>query len=69
DLPKITINKAVKELEKLGDDIQNPIKVVGVLQREISDEFFKPHYSDYAALTQGKREVVLSLYLNDSQSH
>ena len=69
DLPGKTAKKAIKELEKLGVDIHNPIKVVGVLQREISDEFFKPHYSDSTALTQGKREVVLSLYLNDLQSH
>jgi len=62
DLPKITINKAVKELEKLGKDIENPIKAIGVLQREISDEFLKPHYSNSAAVIQGKREVVLSLY-------
>lgn len=62
DLPKVTINKVVRELEKMGKDLENPVKAISVLQREIPDEFFKPHYSNSTALAKGKREVVLSLY-------
>jgi len=62
DLPKVTIDKVVRELEKMGKDLENPVKAISVLQREIPDEFFKPHYSSSTALAKGKREVVLSLY-------
>lgn len=46
----------------MGKDLENPVKAISVLQREIPDEFFKPHYSSSTALAKGKREVVLSLY-------
>ncbi|SDC67451.1 hypothetical protein SAMN05660835_01209, partial [Desulfurella multipotens] len=34
-----------------------------VLQREISPTFLKSHYAETSAITEGKREVILSLYL------
>ncbi|AHF97554.1 helicase [Desulfurella acetivorans A63] len=62
-LPKKTVQKALKALSELGKDIQNPLKVIGVLQREISPTFLKSHYAETSAITEGKREVILSLYL------
>ncbi len=62
-LPKQTIKRALSELNKLGREIQNPLKVIGILQREISPAFLKSHYAETSAITEGKREVILSLYL------
>ncbi|MGB9832635.1 helicase-related protein [Thermodesulfovibrio yellowstonii] len=62
-LPKKTVQKTLKALNELKKDIQNPLKVIGVLQREISPTFLKSHYAETSAITEGKREVILSLYL------
>jgi len=62
-LPKQTVKKTLNALNKLAKDIQNPLKVIGVLQREISFTFLKSHYAETSAITEGKREVILSLYL------
>ncbi|MGC8483411.1 MAG: helicase-related protein, partial [Thermodesulfobium sp.] len=64
-LPKKTAQKTLKALSELGKDIQNPLKVIGVLQREISPTFLKSHYAETSAITEGKREVILSLYLTE----
>jgi len=63
-LPKKTVQKTLKGLNELKRDIQNPLKVIGVLQREISLAFLKSHYAESSAITEGKREVILSLYLD-----
>ncbi len=62
-LPKQIIKRTLGELKKLGKEIQKPLKVIGVLQREISPAFLKSHYAETSAITEGKREVILSLYL------
>ncbi|MGB9697625.1 MAG: helicase-related protein [Ignavibacteria bacterium] len=64
-LPKQTIKKTLKALNTLKQDIQNPLKVIGILQREISTSFLKSHYAETSAITEGKREVILSLYLSE----
>lgn len=66
-LPKRTVQKVLKELNELGNDIQNPLKVINVLQRDISPTFLKRHYAETAAETEGKREVILSLYLTEEK--
>jgi len=62
-LPKKTVQKTLKALNKLGKEIQNPLKVIGTLQRELPPAFLKSHYAETSAITEGKREVILSLYL------
>ncbi len=63
-LPKKTVQRVLKTLQKLNiKEIQNPLKVIGILQKEISSDFLKTHYAQTSALTEGKREVILSLYL------
>ncbi|GAB5047459.1 helicase-related protein [Thermodesulfovibrio sp. TK110] len=62
-LPKQTVKRILSELNKLETEIQNPLKVIGILQREISPAFLKSHYAETSAITEGKREVILSLYL------
>ncbi|MGC9101166.1 MAG: helicase-related protein [Caldisericum sp.] len=68
-LPKKTVQKVLKALNELKQDIQNPLKVIAVLQREISPTFLREHYATAknSALTEGKREVILSLYLSEEQ--
>ncbi|GAB6182841.1 helicase-related protein [Thermodesulfovibrio hydrogeniphilus] len=64
-LPKQTIKKTMEKLNKLKGDIQNPLKVIGILQREISPTFLKSHFAESHAIPEGKREVILSLYLTE----
>jgi hypothetical protein len=41
--------------------------VIGILQKEIPEAFLKHYYAETSATTQGKREVVLSLYLKENK--
>ncbi len=62
-LPQMTIQQTLIALNQLQQEMTNPLKVVAVLQREISSTLLKGHYAESAAMTEGKREVILSLYL------
>ncbi|MGC8691323.1 MAG: helicase-related protein, partial [Caldisericum sp.] len=67
-LPKQTIKKTLKALNDLKQEIQNPLKVIGTLQMKISRAFLEGHYIQPAASTEGKREVILSLYLSEAEN-
>ncbi len=67
-LPKQTVKNTLKALNGLGKEIQNPLKVIGVLQREISPTFLKGHYAEISSTTESKREVILSLYLTEKDN-
>ncbi len=67
-LPKKTIQGVLKELEKLGKEIQNPLKVITVLQSKISQAFLREHYAENSTKKEEKREVILSLYLVDKEN-
>ncbi len=63
-LVKKTVQKTLKKLKTLKiEEIQNPLKVIGILQKEIPVEFLKSHYAESSTKTEGKIEVILSLYL------
>ncbi|BBJ28540.1 helicase-related protein [Athalassotoga saccharophila] len=62
-LPKQTMKKATAELNKLGSEKQNPLKVINTLQRVISKVFLESHYVETSSIPEGKRETILSLYL------
>jgi superfamily II DNA or RNA helicase len=63
-LVKKTVQKTLKALQTLEiEDIQNPLKVIGILQREISPALLKSHYAETSTIKEGRREVILSLYL------
>lgn len=62
-LPKKTVQRTLKVLQQLKREIKNPIKVIGILQREISPKFLKPHYREVSFVPEAKGEVILSLYL------
>ncbi|MEN3046903.1 MAG: hypothetical protein ABDH49_08015 [Candidatus Hydrothermales bacterium] len=64
-LPKKTIKRVLKALQKFNiNEIQNPLNVISVLQKEISSEFLKGYYAEVTGVTESKREVILSLYLS-----
>ncbi|MCX8083180.1 MAG: helicase-related protein [bacterium] len=68
-LPKKTIQKVLNELEKLGPEIiKNPLKVIGILQKNIPPSLLESHYAESSAITEGKREVILSMYLSSDTS-
>ena len=58
-LPKQT----TKTLQKALSKEINPIKILGILKKNIPSEFFKETMAEGAAQTSGPREVILSEYL------
>ncbi|MBZ4672932.1 MAG: helicase [Deferribacteraceae bacterium] len=67
-LPKKTVQKTLEKIQNLNlEELQNPLKVIGILQKEIPEAFLKHYYAETSATTQGKREVVLSLYLKENK--
>jgi superfamily II DNA/RNA helicase/HKD family nuclease len=69
-IPKKTVQKSLKMLQQLKkEEIQNPLKVIGILQREISPTLLKSHYVETSSITEGKGEVILSLYLVGGNSN
>lgn len=64
DLPKKTLQNVMKELKILGHNIQDPLKVINVLQKHIPRIFFEKHYAKSSQISEkSKVEVILSLYL------
>ena len=68
-VPDHTIKQTLEKLHDLKEEIQNPLKVVGVLQQKISANFLKSHYIQDLNFDEGKREVILSMYLVKEGSH
>jgi superfamily II DNA/RNA helicase len=62
-LPKKTVQRTLNVLNKIGKEIQNPLKVIAILKRGISPSLLKSHYAETSIIGEGKREVILSLYL------
>ncbi len=62
-LPKQT----TKTLQKALSKEITPIKILGILKKNIPSEFFKGMMAESAAQTSGPREVILSEYLVGKQ--
>jgi len=62
-IPKQTIKRTIKEINNLNQDLNNPLKVLAVLQKNISTSFLESHYAEHKPNIKTKREVILSLYL------
>jgi len=65
-IPKKTLKEVLKALKKLFTEQEaniNPIKIVAVLQNNISTALLKSHYAETDTHKIGDRQVVLSLYL------
>jgi superfamily II DNA/RNA helicase len=63
-VPKHTIKQVLEDLKSLNSEIQNPLKVIGVLQTVISSQFLKSHYAEQRNDELEKKEVILSMYLS-----
>lgn len=70
-LPKMTIKRILEELQELGNDIiNNPLKVVGILQKSIPKNLLKEHYAGFSPYNSHvKREIILSLYLSGGEDN
>ena len=63
-IPKKTCQNTLKKLDDINHQM-NPIKILAVVQENISEELLKDHYIESNPLHQGKREVILSLYMTN----
>jgi superfamily II DNA/RNA helicase len=64
-IPKQTLKKTMASIGKLGaKELANPLKVLALLQTNISDRLLGSHYIETPDTGIGKKEVILSLYLN-----
>jgi len=61
-LPKQTTKKTLQELSKELKNGLNPLRILGVLQKNIPSDLLKEHITESAAQTSGPREVILSEY-------
>ena len=63
-IPKQTVKGLLNALNKLGkEDILNPLKVLVVLQSNISKKLLGEHFAIDQKAGNSRREVILSLYL------
>ena len=62
-LPKQTTKETLKALNNLGNNTQNPFRVLAVLQTQIPERLLEDHYAENNPTLFGKREVILSIYL------
>jgi len=61
-LPKQTTKKTLQELNRELKNGLNPLRILGVLQKNIPSDLLKEHIAESAAQTLGPREVILSEY-------
>ena len=64
-LPKQTTKETLKSLNALKNNLQNPFKVLAVLEINIPARLLEKHYAESSEIKFGKREVILSEYLID----
>jgi hypothetical protein len=62
-LPKQTAKETLKALNALKNEIENPFKVLAILQTHIPVKLLEEHYAEQNPAVSGIREVILSLYL------
>jgi hypothetical protein len=62
-LPKQTTKVTFKALDDMGNELLNQLKVLAVLQTHIPARLLENHYAEENPRSAGKREVILSMYL------
>jgi len=65
-LPKQTTKRTLQELNKELKNGLNPLRILGVLQKNIPSDLLKEHIAESAAQTFGPREVILSEYFSNT---
>jgi hypothetical protein len=58
---RVTLQVLNKELET--NKVPNPLRILGVLETNISNRLLSGHFAESGASNTGKREVILSEYL------
>jgi superfamily II DNA/RNA helicase len=66
-LPKQTVKQTKKALNELKNEIENPFKILAVLQKNISDRFLESHYTEQNSNPSTKSEVILSMFLTGAK--
>jgi len=61
-IPKQTANKAYKAVHEEINKGINPLKILGLLRKNIPDKFLSGHFAESGTKITGKREVILSEY-------
>lgn len=61
-LPKQTMKRTLRELEKELKKNVDPLKILNILQKNIPNDLLKEHIAENTAHTYGPREVILSEY-------
>jgi superfamily II DNA or RNA helicase len=62
-IPKQTIKNTLNALSRPGAELNNPLKVLAIMQQNISTRLLESHYAEDSGKSFSKREVILSLYL------
>jgi len=66
-VPKKSLKKAYNEIsEKAENCLANPIKLLGILKKNISSDFLNPTHTDTKKGQHTKKEIILSEYFNSS---
>jgi len=61
-LPKQTTKKTLQELNKELKKDLDPLRILGVIQKNVPNDLLKEHIIESSAQTSGPREVILSEY-------
>jgi len=64
-LPKQTTKRTLQELNRELKNGLNPLRILGVFQKNIPSDLLKEHIAESAAQTSGPREVILSEYFTN----
>jgi superfamily II DNA/RNA helicase len=68
NIPNRTIKNVKEALEKLGEELSNSLKVIGVLKSKIPEEILQEHYSDSRGNSNYQREIILSMFLTGGKN-
>ncbi len=61
-IPKKTVQKTLKELDELKEEIKNPLKVISICQKVISPTFLRGHFAEaYGFKEEKKRGYIIAI--------
>jgi len=66
-IPNSIVKKTLYEMDKLKNELLNPIKVLEILQYNIPSTFLKSHYVESNISLDHKREIILSLFVESDR--
>ncbi len=60
-----SLGNSLKALTSLGEELLDPMKVLGSLHKHIPERLLQSHFAEQSPAVSGRREVILSMYLNN----